>query len=118
MQPPLLAPRLNAGVAELDCRLFVVGGFCNDRVLNTVSVFDPVTEQWQEGPSMGEARDQAAVVTLAGRCDLRGGRLGHQRCHEGLCSMERLRDGQWVTLPPMPAPRYFAGAGSRLGAQS
>eukprot|EP00966_Prymnesium_polylepis_P294130 6793181-Prymnesium_polylepis.1 len=59
------APRHAVGAAVVDGKLFVVGGRGDAyQPLSSIAIFDPATEQWHEGPPMGEVRFGTAVATL------------------------------------------------------
>lgn len=88
---------------ELGGKLYVVGGADgNDVRHSTVSIFDPETMCWAEGPPMLEARSLAAVAAVGADIYAVGGYDDSDRC---LRSAERLRDGEWHALPPMPVAR-------------
>lgn len=56
--------RTEVGVAAWDDRIWVVGGFVDglQRNTDTVLIYDPATESWDEGPSLPGGVDHTAVV--------------------------------------------------------
>ncbi|MFN8556518.1 MAG: hypothetical protein U0531_03915 [Dehalococcoidia bacterium] len=48
---PLLQPRSEIAVVEVDGRIYVIGGYPQGRIpSNVVQVYDTATESWQVGP--------------------------------------------------------------------
>jgi len=70
-------PRCYCGVAALDGKVWVVGGYFgpNDdrKAIDCVEVFDPKTGKWSVGPALDRPRAEAVVVTVADRLYVIGG---------------------------------------------
>ena len=65
--------RCRVGVATLNGRIYVCGGYDGSAFLNTVECFDPETGQWSFTAPMNTRRSRVAVVTLGGRLYAVGG---------------------------------------------
>jgi N-acetylneuraminic acid mutarotase len=71
---PMLTPRSEVAAAELDGKIYVVGGFLgNGSATATVEVYDPATDSWATAEPMPETRHHAAAVGLNGRLYVIGG---------------------------------------------
>ena len=60
--------RYNHASAAVDGKLYVFGGkierYGNEKVLDTVEVYDPVSDSWAHGPSLTSSRHDMVAVAL------------------------------------------------------
>jgi N-acetylneuraminic acid mutarotase len=89
--PPLPGTRGSALAAEVDGKIYVIGGvttvdgskdpfftfFGPARVLTTNDVYDPATNKWQSRKPMSVARNHAFGGAVNGKIYVIGGRTGH-----------------------------------------
>ncbi|MDQ1040141.1 N-acetylneuraminic acid mutarotase [Streptomyces sp. V3I8] len=78
---PLPKPLTHAGVAALDGRLYVFGGFTSPVHMNPqrdAYVYDPRRDVWDRLPEMPVALGSIAVAAVDGRLHLLGGRDSHR----------------------------------------
>lgn len=74
---PMPKPRGEFGAAELGGRIYVVGGIDGyGRTLDSVLVYDILTDTWGEAPRLPEARHHAAVAADGERLYVVGGFVG------------------------------------------
>jgi hypothetical protein len=100
----MAAPRGSLACAAVGGRVYVMGGGVDHgRYLSTCEAYDPGSNTWTEGPTMGSTRFSAAAAALAGSLFCAGGFDGKAY----LRSAERLdpREGRWQALPDMRFPR-------------
>ena len=95
----------------LDNKIFVLGG-CNDDeslspALNTVKIYDPVTEHWSDRADMKVARSMFASCVLGGKIYVMGGQRAPGNM-AGLKSVEVYDPVQnsWKELKEMPGARW------------
>jgi N-acetylneuraminic acid mutarotase len=70
----LLLPNSEFAVAELDGRLYVLGGYPPSRVTSTaVQIYDIATDTWTRGPDLPEPNNHGMAAGLDGRVYLIGG---------------------------------------------
>ena len=63
---PMPTARQEVAVAELNGRVFVIGGFgAGSEAVPTVEVFDPATGRWSAGPALDPAFYAATVTMLS-----------------------------------------------------
>jgi len=115
---PLLEPNSETAVAELDDKIYVIGGYPSSRVVvSSVQVYDIARDTWQlttpagtAPPYDGRGRERAPL-RHRGR-DRRLRRNGRRRAKRRLCRL-RLRvqpaAATWTRRAPMPTARS-AGA--------
>jgi N-acetylneuraminic acid mutarotase len=72
---PLPAPRQESGVAELDGRVYVLGGFDVRGPVNTVEVYDPASDEWTGVAPLPQALHHVAAAAVGGRVYAIGGLL-------------------------------------------
>jgi len=65
-------PRYAPGVVAIDGRVYAMGGYNRDGILNTVEVMD-VTNTWSPAPSMNTRREGPGAATLGGKIYVIGG---------------------------------------------
>ena len=104
-------PRRYNGIAELDGRVWVIGGETRipgwegeGQVLYTVDVYDPDSASWSPGPSLNVARTDPFVVSCNDRIYALGG-AAHNSGPK-LSSAESIGSGEdtWRPEPPLPEP--------------
>ncbi len=111
--------RDNPGSAVVDDMLYVFGGrtrnsdgFIENGTLNTIEIYDPVSDLWTFGTPMPTGRRTMSVGTLNNRIQVIGGEAG-----VGGTSFDQNEEynpatGTWRTLPSIPTPRHGAGFGT------
>jgi len=72
----LLCPRRNCASAQLDSRVYAIGGFDGSQILTSVEAFDPRMKNWMPLEPMLVARSSPAATTLGGRIWVMGGTSG------------------------------------------
>ncbi len=104
-------PRRYCGIAELEGRVWVVGGETRHphwdgegQVLHTVLIYDPPSRSWQPGPKLNHARTDPFVVHCNGRIYAIGG-AAHNSGPK-LDSVESIGAGEttWRLETPLPEP--------------
>ncbi len=67
--------RYEVGMAELDGKIYIVGGYSNsdNQVHSTLQVYDPASSSWDTKPSMSYDRKLSSVVGLNGKLYVFGG---------------------------------------------
>ena len=69
--------RYDLGVAKLDNKIYVTGGYNNDeQTLFRVDCYDPDTNTWSQMANMNIARFAQSLVSLHGRLYALGGAMG------------------------------------------
>jgi hypothetical protein len=121
LEPPLPAPRGELAVAVANAapcpgaacpdaeRLFAIGGLSGlGTVEGTVTVFDPVSRRWDNGPALPEARHHLAAVGLGQAVYVSGGSADLAGAWQPTRDFWRLDWGarEWRALEPMPEPRW------------
>ena len=107
---PLLEPNSEFAVAELDRKIYVLGGYPADRVtVRTVQVYDIDADRWSLGPPLPEPNNHGMAAAVGGKVYAIGGQLtaeGGERA--GYVDTVYELDpaaGQWVAKAPMPTAR-------------
>jgi len=93
--PDLNVPRRNCASAELDGRIYALGGFDGTQILSHVEAFDPRMKSWMPLEQMTVPRSSASATTYGGRLWVLGGTSGSR-----LRTTERYdpRAGKWESL--------------------
>lgn len=112
-------PRCYNGLAELEGRLWVVGGYANLRdpgnrdgkreALSTVEIYDVRTGKWQRGQALDERRSETLALAAGGRIYVVG---GVNEKGEAVTTMLSIGPGEttWRPEPALPVPmRQYAG---------
>lgn len=106
--PPMPTARSAAGVAVIDDRIYVVGGYARNVPQEAVQSFDPRTRTWREHAPIPTPRDHLGVAAHHGKLYAFGGRGTPLR---GLDALERFdpATNRWTRLPKGPyAPAGFS----------
>lgn len=102
---------LDATGAAVDGKFYAIGGKNSSGHLNTLLMYDPVTNNWSQGMNLpGPAVENAAVTGLNGKLYAFGGSTAP---FSGAVSSAAVYDpasGNWTPLTDMPTPRGGATA--------
>lgn len=100
-------PKCGLGVAELDGKLLVVGGYDRAECLRSVESYDPSTNRWAQQLSLGEARGRVQIAVIDGIVYAVGGCNGTTE----LDTVECLPPGstKWKKCSKLPFSRSNAG---------
>jgi hypothetical protein len=98
---PMPSSRTEIAVAEVDGKIYVVGGFRGERELE---IYDPSTDRWSRGASIPRAVHHAGAAGLNGRLYVIGGFV------EGWTPTDEVHEydpasGRWQRLAPLPTVR-------------
>src|SRR5207247_758897 len=75
---PLLVPRSEMSIAELNGRIYATGGYPGTRVTaDEVQVYDSATDSWTFGPPLPQPLHHTMAATVDGRLFLIGGEAGN-----------------------------------------
>lgn len=100
------------GVAELDGKLIVVGGYGRAECLRSVESYCPVTNTWSEQLSLGEARGRVQIAVIDGTIFAVGGCNGTTELDTVEClalgNIEE-KPKKWRKCSKLPCPRSNAG---------
>ncbi|MHA6289469.1 Kelch repeat-containing protein [Maricaulis sp. CAU 1757] len=107
---PAGVTRRAAAVAALDGRLYVLGGRDDAGTSDRVDVYDPVTDSWESGPVLPEARSGSAVAVHAGRLHVLGGRSADARTTLQTHLSWTPGEASWHREADLPSPRTGAEA--------
>lgn len=111
---PLLDANSEMAVAELDGKIYVIGGYPSTRVVqSTVQVYDTVLDSWELGPALPLPTHHPVAVGTAGKVYSLGGQLEGD-VNGGRSFALDPNVGAWEELAPMPTPRG-AGAAAVIG---
>lgn len=105
---PLLAPNSEFAVAELDGKLYVLGGYPKGRVtVRTVQVYDTAADSWAMGPDLPEPNNHGMAVGFAGKVWLIGGQTtaSGQDSYVDTVYVLDPAVGQWIEKARMPTRR-------------
>jgi hypothetical protein len=112
MLPPMPTARNHLGAAEIDGRLYVVGGHDGKgQIYAALEVYDPAAGSWRAARAMPTSRSDMAVAALDGRLFVMGGQE-RGGPNDGFVSptgrthaYDPTRDA-WITMPDMGVPRH------------
>jgi influenza virus NS1A-binding protein len=100
------------GVAELDGKLIVVGGYGRAECLRSVESYCPVTNTWTEQLSLSEARGRVQIAVIDGTIFAVGGCNGTTELDTVEClALGNTEDKpkKWRKCSKLPYPRSNAG---------
>jgi N-acetylneuraminic acid mutarotase len=93
--------RTEVAVAEVNGKIYVVGGFGGERELE---IYDPATDRWSRGASFPREVHHAAAVGLDGKLYVVGGYVHDWAPTNAVYEYDPAED-RWRTRAPMPTPR-------------
>lgn len=102
------------GVAELDGKLIVVGGYGRAECLRSVESYCPTTNTWSEELSLSEARGRVQIAVNKGTIYAVGGcngttELDTVECHELGKTENDVKPKKWKKCSKLPFSRSNAG---------
>ena len=107
MRAPLIEANSELPLAELNGKLYLLGGYPKGRVtVRTVQVYDIATDSWVLGPPLPQFNNHGMAVGVNGRVYLIGG----QTAADGEPYVNTVYEldparGTWVEKAPMPTAR-------------
>jgi N-acetylneuraminic acid mutarotase len=112
----LLEPRSEQAIAELDGRIYAIGGYPPGRIPSAlVQVYTVAADRWEVGPPLPAPMHHAMAAAAGGRLYVIGGEFdgaGTGRPEVYLNTVYELdpRVGAWSPRAPMPTNRSAGGA--------
>jgi N-acetylneuraminic acid mutarotase len=104
----------HAGIAVMDGKIYVAGGFTVARhmgALDSFAAYDPKTDSWEVLPPLLSPRGSPNLVAIGGRLHIFGGRvndiLGPINAHD----VYDPKTKTWTPAPQMPTARDHMGVG-------
>jgi len=112
----MLLPRSEMSIAELDGRIYALGGYPGGRITSdAVQVYDSRTDSWAFGPPLPLPLHHTMAAVVDGRLYLIGGEAGNPTPAESVFQervyMLDAQAGEWLPRAPMPTARSGGGAG-------
>jgi N-acetylneuraminic acid mutarotase len=114
---PMLLAHSEISVAELNGRIYAVGGYPGARITSdAVQVYDSASDSWSFGPPLPRPLHHTMLAAADGRLYLMGGEAGNPNQSESLGFQNSVymldeQAGEWVPRAPMPTARSGGGAG-------
>jgi N-acetylneuraminic acid mutarotase len=111
---PMLLPRSEASVAELNGKIYFIGGYPGTRVTSdSVQVYDPQTDTWELGIPLPMPLHHTMAAVVNGRLYVIGGEAGDPSnaaaFQRGLLMLDE-QTGAWLPKAPMPTARSGGGS--------
>jgi N-acetylneuraminic acid mutarotase len=112
---PMLLPRSEASFAELNGKIYFIGGYPGARVTSdAVQVYDPQTDSWELGPPLPVPLHHTMASVANGRLYVIGGELGNPSGSPVQSEVYMLDEGADAWLPKAPMPTARSGGGSAV----
>ncbi|PYN80065.1 MAG: galactose oxidase [Candidatus Rokuibacteriota bacterium] len=105
---PMPTARQEVAVAELNGRVFVIGGFgSGGEAVPTVEVYDPASDRWETRSPLPAATHHAAAAVVGGRLYVVGGYTGGRTSWTPLRTVYEYDEARssWSTRAPLRVPR-------------
>jgi N-acetylneuraminic acid mutarotase len=118
---PMLQPRSEMAIAELDGKVYVIGGYPPGRIpSNVVQVYDPASNSWTLGPPTPVPLHHSHAVAVGDRLFLIGGEFdgagtGRPPVYLDTTYELDVAAGAWRSRAPMPTARSGGGLGVIAG---
>ena len=103
-------PRFGISIAEIDGKLFVIGGSQSNDRLATVEVYDPATDSWTPRAAMPTARKNTAAAVVNGIIYVFGGTESIECACLTTTEAYDPKTDLWATKQAMPTSRYGLAA--------
>ncbi|MDP7977911.1 Kelch repeat-containing protein, partial [Bacillus sp. WLY-B-L8] len=105
LKDTLFEGRAGAGVAEVNGKLYVIGGASGSTVSNVVQEYDPKTNKWSNKANMPTARTDLGVAVVDNKIYAIGGYRGNAFTYGGATNTVEVYDpttDSWSTTTSMP----------------
>ena len=102
-------PRFASSIAEVDGKLFVIGGSQSDDRLATLEVYDPATDSWTTWADMPTARKNTAAAVVDGVIYVFGGTQSQVGGSVTTTEAYDPKTGIWITKMDMRDREVGAG---------
>lgn len=105
---PMPTPRQEVAAAELNGRVFVIGGFGpGSEAVATVEVYDPASDRWETRTPLPAPTHHAAAAVIDGRLFVVGGYSGGRVSWTPLRTVYEYDEtrSSWATRAPLRQPR-------------
>ncbi len=108
---PLLDANSEMGVAELDGKIYVIGGYPASRVsVSTVQVYDPASDTWSFAPPLPRALNHLMPAVADGKLYVIGGQTDTNTAFVNTVYEYDPATQVWLTRTPMPTSRSAGAA--------
>jgi N-acetylneuraminic acid mutarotase len=100
------------GIAVLDGKIYIAGGFAGNRhTLPTASFYsyEPATDTWRKLPSMGGPLGSISLTAVDGKVHAFGGRVMGEDVTVATHEVYDPKTDKWRAATPMPSSRDHAG---------
>lgn len=104
---PMIRGRCSVGVAELNNKVFAVGGYDRGHCLNLVECFDQEKNEWVPTTPLTSARGRLGLSCLNGQLYAIGGSNGNSELKSGECFDPETKN--WSKVPSMSICRSNFG---------
>ena len=113
---PMLLPRSEASIAELNGKVYFMGGYPGARITSdSVQVYDSKTDTWELGPPLPIPLHHTMASVANGKLYIIGGEAGNPTAGQSVLQtgtyMLDEEAGVWVERAPMPTARSGGGSG-------
>jgi N-acetylneuraminic acid mutarotase len=113
---PMLLPRSEASVAELNGKIYFMGGYPGARITSdSVQVYDVQTDSWELGPPLPRPLHHTMASVADGKLYIIGGEAGNPTGSESVFQSATYvldeQAGAWMPRAPMPTARSGGGSG-------
>lgn len=111
---PMLLPRSEASVAEMNGKIYFMGGYPGARITSdSVQVYDSKTDSWELGPPLPVPLHHTMASVANDKLYIIGGEAGNPSGGQGFQNTVYMLDegaGTWVPRAPMPTTRSGGGS--------
>ena len=101
----MLSKRCRLGVAALNGKIYAVGGYDGSSTLNSVEIFDPITNKWSYASPMKVGRRRVAIVATMDRIYAIGGYDGKNLLRT--VEMYNPDTKKWSIVASMKKPKLY-----------
>jgi N-acetylneuraminic acid mutarotase len=116
MLAPLPVPRQETAVAELNGRVYVIGGMLTDgTTTDTVEAYDPATDRWSAVAPLPAPRHHTNVAAVGGKLYVMGGLVGFQFAPVDTVFEYDPASDRWTSRASMPTARGAMGVAALDG---
>lgn len=107
----MLEPNSEFATAELDGKIYVLGGYPKGRVtVKTVQIYDIKADRWTLGPPLPEPNNHGMAAVVDGILYLIGGQTDPQTAYVDTVYALDPKAGEWVEKARMPTKRSAGAA--------